>query len=59
MRDSNLGEELDVWRWPSKNYNIVVGDTNAHPPLWNENVPNGNANKHGSAFDDWMASKNS
>ena len=54
----NIGEKVDIWRWPSQNYGIVLGDTNARFPLWNENVPNRMPTNSGSVFKNWMASKN-
>ena len=41
-RDGNLREEdFDVRRWPSIKYDMVLGDTNAHSPLWDSNTQNG------------------
>ena len=58
-RDGNLSEgDFDVRRWPSNNYDMVLGDTNAHSPLWDNNMRNGVADKRGLIFEDWIADTN-
>ena len=55
-RDGNLREEdFDIRRWPSMKYDMVLGDTNAHSPLWDSNTQNGLTDKRGQVFEDWIA----
>ena len=48
--------ELDLRRWPCKEYDIILGDTNAHSPTWDCNSKK--PDKRGEVFEHWMESKN-
>ena len=48
---------FDVRRWPCREYDIILGDANAHSVAWDNNPPNGKADKRGTILENWMAAK--
>ena len=49
-------ERFDMTRWPHKNHDMIVGDVNAHSPLWDYVVEK--TDKRGKIFENWMAANN-
>ena len=51
-----LREGFDMTRWPHKKHDMIVGDINAHSPLWDYVVER--TDKRGKIFENWMAANN-
>ena len=50
--------EFDPRRWQCREFDIIVGDTNAHSQLWDDSVSSGVADKRGKVLENWLAVKN-
>ena len=42
--------------WPSKEYDMILGDVNAHSLLWDNNTSNGTSDTRAEKIEDWLAS---
>ena len=49
---------FDVRRWPTKEYDIILGDTNAHSLLWDDNWEKPEADERGRVLENWCATHN-
>ena len=41
--------------WPSKNHDMILGDFNAHSPLWDDSRKNSTPDVRGRKIEDWLA----
>ena len=55
--DQNLlySNSFDVRRWPCREYDMILGDTNAHSVLWDNNWSKGEADERGRIIENWCA----
>ena len=44
--------------WPKREYDILLGDVNAHSTIWDDNTRNGVADRRGEKIEDWLAENN-
>ena len=49
---------FDVRRWPCKDYDVILGDTNAHSQLWDTNWTGDEADERGNIIENWCAANN-
>ena len=49
---------FDVRRWPTKEYDVILGDTNAHSLLWDDSWDKPNADERGRVIENWCATHN-
>ena len=52
-RDNRV-EVFNLRHWPSKEFDLILGDTNAHSALWDENWE-GSSDQRGEAIENWLA----
>ena len=58
-RDMSLRSNLfDVRRWPTKEFDIILGDTNAHSLLWDDSWDKPEADERGRVLENWCATYN-
>ena len=42
--------------WPCKEYDMILGDVNAHSLLWDNNTKNGTSDRRAEKIENWLAS---
>lgn len=42
-------------KWPNKRCDLILGDVNAHSPLWSNELENGQSDARGEIIENWMA----
>lgn len=58
-RETSLRSNLfDVRRWPTKEFDIILGDTNAHSLLWDDSWDKPEADERGRVLENWCATYN-
>ena len=48
-------DSISPEKWPCKEGDIILGDVNAHSPLWDDNVKDGKADRRGEKIESWLA----
>ena len=48
-------DRIVVEEWPHEKYDIILGDTNAHSPLWDDSIGDGASDKRGKKIEEWLA----
>ena len=49
---------FNLSRWPKQDYDLICGDINAHPALWDDAWASRRADARGKTVEDWMANNN-
>ena len=57
-RSPLVSDGFDVRRWPTKEYDVILGDTNAHSLLWDDSWEKPDADERGRVIENWCASNN-
>jgi len=50
--------DLDLRRWPTRQFDIICGDVNAHSILWDDSMANKRTDKRGRMIENWAADNN-
>ena len=56
--ESGRESDFDIRRWPSREFDIIVGDVNAHSLLWDNSMAGKNSDRRARMIEDWMTDKN-
>ena len=48
-------DSISPEKWPCKEGDIILGDINAHSPLWDENTRDDRADKRAEKIESWLA----
>ena len=48
-------DSISLEKWPCKEFDLILGDINAHSLLWDDNCKDGKADKRGEKVEDWLA----
>ena len=50
QRENQISMDL----WPSETYDTILGDSNSHSTLWDDNLPTHHPDTRGAKIESWM-----
>ena len=51
QRENQISMDL----WPSETYDMILGDSNSHSTLWDDNLPTHHPDTRGAKIESWMS----